>query len=213
MYTRPRALMSFTRSVGFLVIERRAAEAGDRFGAVDRAPLDRGLESFIAGLFDPRGDPLERPVPAFFFPRRAVGFAVEHFLQAPRVVHHLDARRAFAAQSAFADRMAGVALDVDYLAAPRRHDLAAADAAEGADRRRGGCAAGFERRDRRSAAGLRQGADRHRAGCKSLEKLSARWPWHRIVGRVIVIVPARLIFIFVVHLCPLCGWPISRPVI
>ena len=101
------------------------------------------------------------------------------------------------------DRMAGITLYVDHLACERRDNLAAADAAEGTDRCRSGCAAGFERRDRRGAARLRQGADRHGARCQSLEKLAARWLLRPCVCRVVVSVPSRLIFIFIFHLCPL----------
>src|SRR5262249_42343832 len=133
-------------------------------------------EGLVAGFLDSRGDPLERPIPRFFLPRRALRFAVEYLLQAPRVVHHLNARRPLAAQCAFANGMTVAALDVDHLAAACRDDQATADAAEWADGCRNGCAAGFERRNRWAASRLRQGADRHRAGCESLEELATRRP-------------------------------------
>ena len=58
----------FHEEIGLLVVQRRAAEAGDGLGAVYDSPVHRCLESFIARLFDSRGDPLECPVPAFFPP-------------------------------------------------------------------------------------------------------------------------------------------------
>src|SRR5262249_36278773 len=119
------------------------AETGDRLRPVYHTPVHRCLESLIAGFFDSRSDPLERPIPRFFFPRIALRFAVEYLLQAPRVVHHLNARRSLAAQGAFTNGMARVALDVEDVTVARGDNLAAADAAEGADCRRSGCAAGF----------------------------------------------------------------------
>src|SRR6266850_1108061 len=63
--------------------------------------------------------------------------------------------RTLAAQSAFANGMARVALYVDHLACERRDNLAAADTAERADCRGVCSAAGFERRNCRGAARLR----------------------------------------------------------
>src|SRR5262249_27378329 len=166
----------FHKEISLLVVQRRAAETGDGLRAVYYTPVYRRLESFIAGFFDSRSDPLQRPIPSFLLPRHAVRFAVEYFLQAPRVVHHLNARRSLAAQGAFTYGMARIALDVEHLAITRGDYLAAADAAEGADCCRSGCTAGFERRNRRPAPRLRQGADRHRSRCESLEELAARRP-------------------------------------
>ena len=163
-------------------------------------PSTRRLESFIARFFNSRGDPLQGPIPGFLLPRRAARRAVEHLLQAPRVVHHLNGRCALAAQGAFADRMARVALDVDDVAAARGDHLAAADAAEGANRCRSGCAAGFERRNRRAAPRLRQGADRHRARRQSFEKLAAGRLWRRRACRIIA-VWFHLILVFIFHSC------------
>src|SRR5215831_9474647 len=96
--------------------------------------------------------------------------------------------------------MTGVALDVEHLAVTRGDYLAAADAAEGADCCRSGCAAGFERRNRRPAPRLRQGADRHRARCESLEELAARRPRCLRVCCVIVVSSPLYPIIFVIHL-------------
>src|SRR5262245_49995871 len=166
----------FHEEISLLIVQRRAAETGDCLGAVYHPPVYRRLESFIASFFDSRSDPLERPIPSLLLPRHAVRFAVEYFLQAPRVVHYLNPRRALAAQGAFANGMGRVALDVDHLAAARGDYLAAADAAEGTDRCRSGCTAGFERWNRRSAAGLSQSPDRYCARCEPLEELATRRP-------------------------------------
>src|SRR5262245_44399756 len=189
----------FHKEIGLFIVQRRTAETRDRLRAVYRLPIRRCFESLVAGFLDSRGDPLERPIPSFFLPRRALRFAVEHLLQAPRVVHHLNARRSLAAQSAFADGMARVALDVDHLAAACRDHLATADAAEWADGCRSGCAAGFKWRNCRAASRLRQGADRNRSRCYFLEELAARLPLRLSVCSVIVSSSLHLI-IFVIHL-------------
>src|SRR5262245_17881017 len=142
----------FCEEISLFIVQRRTAQTGDRFRAVYDSPVYRRLEGFVAGFFDSRGDPFERPIPTFFLPRLSVRRAVENFLQAPRVVHHLNARRALAAQSAFAYRMTGIAFDVDHLAAFGRDHLAAADAAERTHCRGSGGAAGFDRWYRRAAA-------------------------------------------------------------
>src|SRR5262245_56806803 len=94
--------------------------------------------------------------------------------------------------------MARVAFDIDYFAAAGGNHLAATDAAARTDRSRCGCAAGFERRNRRAAPRLSQGADRHRARCESLEELAARRPWR------LSVCPIRIVFrfhlVFIVHL-------------
>ena len=96
--------------------------------------------------------------------------------------------------------MARIALDVDHVAVARGDDLAATDAAKGADCYRLGGAAGFERRNRRAAPRLRQGADRYRARCQSLEELAARRLWRLSVCCGTAAVPFHLIFIFIFHL-------------
>src|SRR5215470_17512568 len=101
----------FHEEISLLVVQRRTAEAGDRLRAVDDSPLYRRLESFIAGYFDARGNPLQSPIPTFLLPSLAIRSAVEHFLQPARVIHHLNGRGALAAQRAFANGMARVALD------------------------------------------------------------------------------------------------------
>src|SRR5215510_3712726 len=70
----------FHEEISLLVVQRRTAEASDRLRAIYDSPVHRCLKSFIAGLFYARGDPLERPIPRFFLPRRALRFAVEYLL-------------------------------------------------------------------------------------------------------------------------------------
>src|SRR5262249_11523673 len=161
--------------IRLLVVERRAAEAGDRHRAVDDATvLRRLLKGLVARLFDLRGDPLQRPVPALLLPLLASRRAVENFLQAPRVVHHLDAGGTLTAKRALADGMLGIAFDIDDAAVAGRDDLAAADAAERTDSRRLGRAFGFERRHRRRAARFRHYAERGGACGHAFEELAAR---------------------------------------
>jgi hypothetical protein len=164
------------QQIGFLVVERRAAEAGDGLGAVRRAAVHRRLERLVACFLYARRDALEGPVPRLLFPGRAPWLAVEDLLQPPGIVDDLDPRRAFAAQGAFADGVARVTLDVDDLTLLCGDDLAAADAAERAHRRRRRGAAGLERRHRRSAPGLRHRAGDESARRQSAEELPARRP-------------------------------------
>ena len=70
--------------------------------------------------------------------------------------------------------MGRVALDMDDLVAARGDDLAAADAAERADRCRIGSAPRFDRRNCWGAARLCQRADRYCAGGDALKELSSR---------------------------------------
>src|SRR5262249_56774533 len=85
---------------------------------------------------------------------------VEDLLQASWIVDQLNAGGALAAERALADRMGGVALDVDHRAALSGHDLAAPDSAEWADRRRGGRAGRLQRRGERATTGPRCRAGR-----------------------------------------------------
>src|SRR6185503_11563565 len=134
----------------------------------------------------PRSDAREGPVPRLLLPGRAAGSPVEHLLEPPRVVDDLDGRRALAAQRALADGMAGVTLDVDDGARLRGNDLAAADTAEGTDRRGRSRAEGLEWRNRGAAAGLGQCPGRYRAGGQPAQKLPARRP-RRIVLRLVLV--------------------------
>src|SRR5262245_65329076 len=66
----------FYEEISLLIVQRRAAETGDRFSAVYYTPVYQRLESFIAGFFDSVGDSLERSISSFFLPRHSVRFAV-----------------------------------------------------------------------------------------------------------------------------------------
>src|SRR5262249_57811013 len=119
---------------------------------VDDASVHGRLEGLVARVLDARRDPLQRPVPGLLFPSSAARRAVEDLLQASWIVDQLNAGGALAAERALADRMGGVALDVDHRAALSGHDLAAPDSAEWADRRRGGRAGRLQRRQDRAAS-------------------------------------------------------------
>src|SRR5215510_15052588 len=161
----------FHQEVGLLVVQRRAAETGDGLRAVDGIAVHNRLEAGVARLFHPCSDPLQGPVPGLLLPRLAARSAIEHLLQAPRVVDHLDSRSPLTAERAFADRMGRIALDVDHVAVARGDDLAATDAAKGADGGRLGGAAGFEWRSCRATLRWQQGAERYRPRGQSLEEL------------------------------------------
>src|SRR5262249_30257735 len=158
------------------VVERRAPEGRDGLRAVDGAAVDRRLEGLVPRLLHARGDAREGPVPRLLFPGLAAGRPVEHLLEPPRIVHDLDGGRALAAQGAFADGVAGVTFDVDDGSRLRGNDLAAADAAEGADRRGRSGAESLERWNRGAAARLSQGPNRHRTGRQSPEELATCRP-------------------------------------
>src|SRR4051812_36412815 len=120
--------------VVLLVVQGRAAEAGEAQRPPGPLALRLPLPRLVAGADDPVGDHVHRLVEVDPLPLRGVRSAIERVLLARLPRRQLQARAALGAQPTTADRGVGVALDLDDLLVLDVDGLAATDRAVRTDR-------------------------------------------------------------------------------
>src|SRR5207244_4183274 len=120
----------FLDQVVLLAVEGRSAQGPDGPDPVHGLAIGRSLDEVAVPRFlDALRDPVHRPVERLRLPPVGVGGPVEDPGEAVGVDGELERVRALRAEGPFVDRAAGVAFDVDDLAALHVDELPAPDGA------------------------------------------------------------------------------------